>query len=89
MKLFSRKKKEKVETVKKEKPIKVIGLKKKERKFIEDEFNNERIILPTDVRDYVDIEEFEQKTKSLPAIQKQIEDIKEEVRAKKMMEETE
>lgn len=83
MRLFKKK-----EKVKKEKPIKVIGLKKKERKFIENEFNNGKIVLPTDVRDYVDINEFKEKTKNISTIQEQIEDIEETARVKQMMKET-
>jgi hypothetical protein len=41
----------------------------KEQEFIEKEFENGNIVIPTDSRDYVDLEEFKRKTNHIPHIQ--------------------
>lgn len=60
----------------KEKPLKIVDkISKKHNKIILNEFNNSKIILPTDKRDYVDLREFIEKTRNLPSIQEQLKKI--------------
>lgn len=60
---------------KKEKLLKVMDVKKKYNKMIMNEFNNQKIVLLTDLRDYVDLREFTEKTRGLDKIQAQLKKI--------------
>lgn len=49
--------------------------KKKEMEFIENEFKKGNIILPTDDRDYYNLEDFKEKTKDIEKIKNKLEEI--------------
>ena len=51
-----------------------VGKKKKEKELelIESLFEEGKIILPTDIRDYIDLEEFKEKTKDIPSLKEKL-----------------
>jgi len=49
--------------------------KKDEKKFIEEEFKKGNIIIPTDLRDYEDLEEFKEKTSDIESIKESLQEI--------------
>ena len=56
--------------------FKFLGRKnKKELKKIEEEFEKGNIVLPTDLRDYVNLSEFKEKTSHISSIQNQLKKI--------------